>query len=300
MEINQNNDFSKKITELNNKYEILEKQYKGNKELLDNNKKNILMLNTSLKILNDNFLKLKNQYDKDIGELKDKVKKIIKEKENQKDKNNQINIEQINNLKIKYDDMIKEMIKRFDDIKNEIRDVKIKNVELKIDENKGENAFNNFQNLLAIIIDKKEIDNKSHDELKRISEQLMKFDKSPVLYANEFFKETYKYLIKDIKSIKGEEKGEGNNIFEMQQKIIESLILIEDEIKLKNATPVKTKKENKENKALDPYIENFRKKHSIGKEDASDEKIKEFLKKYKYKELDTVRALMDSIIDSKK
>ena len=228
------------------------------------------------------------------------MKKIIKEKENQKDKNNQINIEQINNLKIKYDDMIKEMNKRFDDIKNEIRDVKIKNVELKIDENKGENAFNDFQNLLAIIIDKKEIDNKSHDELKRISEQLMKFDKSPVLYANEFFKETYKYLIKDIKSIKGEEKGEGNNIFEMQQKIIESLILIEDEIKLKNATPVKTKKENKENKALDPYIENFRKKHSIGKEDASDEKIKEFLKKYKYKELDTVRALMDSIIDSKK
>ena len=293
MEINQNNDFSNKITELNNKYEILEKQCKGNKELLENNKTNILILNKSLRLLNDSFKELQNKYDKDIEELKDKVKTIIKEnKENQKVKNNQINIEQINNLKIKYDEMFEDINKRFEYIKNEIRSVKIKNVELKIDENKGDNYFQVFQNLLAKIIDKKEIDTKSYEELKRLSEQLMKFDISPTQYANDFIKANYKYTSKDIEHIKDED----NNIFVMQRKIIESLAIIEDEIRQKNATPVQTKKEQK---AVDPYIENFRKKYSISIEDASDEEIKKFLKKYKYKELDTVRALMDNILDKK-
>ena len=102
------------------------------------------------------------------------MNKIIKEnKENQKAKNNKINIEEIANLKIKYDEIIKDMNKRFEDIKIEIRDIKIKNVELKIDENEEENVFNIFQNLLAKIIHKKEIDSKSCEELKRIYEKII-------------------------------------------------------------------------------------------------------------------------------
>ena len=57
MEINQNNenqlnsqkDIYKSINELNKKYEILEKQYKRNEELLDINKTNILNIKFKFK-----------------------------------------------------------------------------------------------------------------------------------------------------------------------------------------------------------------------------------------------------------
>ena len=120
----------------------------------------------------------------------------------------------------------------------------------------------------------------------------MQFDTSPSKLANDYINENYKYLSKDIKILKGED-----NFILIHKNIVETLISIEAKLNEKKQTAEKTKK-NKN--VCDPYIENFRKKYSISDKDASDEKIKKFLKKYKNNELDTVRALMNSIIDNKK
>ena len=60
------------------------------------------------------------------------------------------------------------------------------------------------------------------------------------------------------------------------------------------------KKNPKKNKKVDKKIDNFRKKFGLSEEDASDDKIREYLKKYNNKEKETYQALMISIVNGKK
>ena len=153
---------------------------------------------------------------------------------------------------------------------------------------------------MARIIDKNDIDDKIKEELKETSEKLMINDIIPHEYTAQYFAITYKYLReqneKNEKYKKNEEEENVKKILIINKKIFEVLEQIEKEltIKIKNLKKVK-----KSNKKVDKKIQEFRDKHSISEEDASDEKIKEYLKLYNNDELKACDAIMRSILGEK-
>ena len=95
-----------------------------------------------------------------------------------------------------------------------------------------------------------------------------------------------------------EDKGNQNviKLIMINNKIFEVIEKIEKELTIK----IKNLKEGKKsNKKVDKKIQEFRDKHSISEEDASDEKIKEYLKLYNNDELKAYDAIMRSILGEK-
>ena len=85
MEINQINDKNihqqdiyKMISDLKNKYEILKQDQKRNEEQSNIHKTNILNLNRYLSELKNLVLETRNDYEKEIRDLKETVHKITK------------------------------------------------------------------------------------------------------------------------------------------------------------------------------------------------------------------------------
>jgi len=66
--------------------------------------------------------------------------------------------------------------------------------ELRIDKNEEQNIFNKFENLLAIIIDKKNIDDKLKEELNQYCEPLIINNISPIKYIAKYFSTACKYF----------------------------------------------------------------------------------------------------------
>ena len=101
---------------------------------------------------------------------------------------------------------------------------------------------------------------------------------------------------KNEKYKKNEEEENVKKILIINKKIFEVLEQIEKEltIKIKNLKKVK-----KSNKKVDKKIQEFRDKHSISEEDASDEKIKEYLKLYNNDELKACEEILRSILGEK-
>ena len=301
------------INELRNKYEILEKRQKDNEELSKKNMTNILNLNTSLIGLKKIVQKMKNEYIKQIEDLNKIVHDIIGQ--NEKDK---INIIEINSIKNQYNEMTKELTKSFDSLKKEIKEIKIKiainnnfninksifkdknennknndininknkNGELNIDKKEQKTVFDKFQNLLAMIIEKNEIDNKILEELKELSEKLIINDISPLEYATEYFSDTYKYFVREKLNQKDVEK-----VLIINRKIFDVLEKIEPELKEKINNEKKPEK-----KIVDRRVEKFRINKQIKDEDATDKEILDLLNVHRNNEQKVYEILIENIL----
>ena len=301
------------INELRNKYEILEKRQKDNEELSKKNMTNILNLNTSLIGLKKIVQKMKNEYIKQIEDLNKIVHDIIGQ--NEKDK---INIIEINSIKNQYNEMTKELTKSFDSLKKEIKEIKIKiainnnfninksifkdknennknndininknkNGELNIDKKEQKTVFDKFQNLLAMIIEKNEIDNKILEELKELSEKLIINDISPLEYATEYFSDTYKYFV----GVKSNQK-DVEKVLIINRKIFDVLEKIEPELKEKINNEKKPEK-----KIVDRRVEKFRINKQIKDEDATDKEILDLLNVHRNNEQKVYEILIENIL----
>ena len=301
------------INELRNKYEILEKRQKDNEELSKKNMTNILNLNTSLIGLKKIVQKMKNEYIKQIEDLNKIVHDIIGQ--NEKDK---INITEINSIKNQYNEMSKELTKSFDSLKKEIKEIKIKiainnnfninknifkdknennknndininknkNNELNIDKKEQKTVFDKFQNLLAMIIEKNEIDNKILEELKEVSEKLIINNISPLEYATEYFSDTYKYFVREKLNQKDVEK-----VLIINRKIFDVLEKIEPELKEKINNEKKPEK-----KIVDRRVEKFRINKQIKDEDATDKEILDLLNVHRNNEQKVYEILIENIL----
>ena len=315
----QKNELYTMINDLKNKYEILEKKQKMNEELSMKNKEINLNLNIYLKSLKDLVIDLKNRFEQHIGEMKEMKANIDKIKKG-KDINEirKISIEQINNLEKKYGEMNKEIDKKIEILKNEVKDIKIninnninnnnnniniknnnnnininnnKDIELKIDKNEEKTIFQKFENLLATIIEKNDIDDKIQEELNQYCEKLIINNISPIEYSSKYFSMAYKYF----------QNAPGKEAFEKILKANEKIISAVNEIENKITKKIKDiKHEKKPNKKVDKKIEEFRKKYSVREEDASDKQIKESLKKVKNDEQKAYEAIINKILNENK
>ena len=220
----------------------LEKKQMMNEEQSIKNKKVILQLNKNLKSFINIIVDLKNQFEQNFNEIKENINKIKYENIRK------ISIEQINNLEKKYSETNKEIDKRIEILKNEMRDIKInmnknninnacniednnnyininnnKDSELRIDRNEEQNIFIKFENLLAIIIDKNNIDDKLKEELNQYCEKLIINNISPLDYASKYFSIACKYFQNEI----------GKESFEKIGKAKIKILLTIDEIEKK-------------------------------------------------------------------
>jgi hypothetical protein len=170
-EINQNQDIYSMIKIMNEKYNVLEKKQKEDEELIQINKKNILLLNENLNILRKDYQEFKRLFLKEIKELSVKINK--QNKINRYDENIG---KKLNNIKLEFDEKNKIEEKRFkelNDVKNEIQVNKnTKDKLLKIDEKKDISIFEKFENLLSIIIYKGDIDKTNYEKLEAIVKEL--------------------------------------------------------------------------------------------------------------------------------
>ena len=166
-----------------------------------------------------------------------------------------------------------------------------KESKLRIEIKEDENIFQKFENLLAIIIDKNNIDDKIKEDLNQYCEKLIINKISPVEYSAKYFSATYKYLENGI------EKEKFDKILKANEKII---LAVEEIEKKLNKKRKQIKYEKKQNKKVDKKIEEYRKKYSLLEEDASDELIKKCLKQYKNDEIKAYQAIMSVILYSGK
>ena len=256
---------------------------------------------------------MKNEYIKQIEDLNKIVHDIIGQ--NEKDK---INIREINSIKNQYNEMSKELTKSFDSLNKEIKEIKIKiainnnfninknifkdknennknndininknkNGELNIDKKEQKTVFDKFQNLLAMIIEKNEIDNKILEELKEVSEKLIINNISPLEYATEYFSDTYKYFV----GVKSNQK-DVEKVLIINRKIFDVLEKIEPELKEKINNEKKPEK-----KIVDRRVEKFRINKQIKDEDATDKEILDLLNVHRNNEQKVYEILIENIL----
>jgi hypothetical protein len=302
------------ILALNNNLKILARQYSNFKKqyekdiddlknkLLNKSKENTLEKNNNLIFEEFDNFKVKyternNKIDKIFEEINNEIKKI------KNDiviiKNYTLNREEFNNFKVKYTEKNMGIDKTINEINNEIKKIKFdivndKKIELKIEENKHQTVFQQFENLLANIMSKNDIDNNNRMDLKSIIDKLLINSMKPSEMANDYLNSHYNYLIKDNKND------------EENRKLLEQFCLIKEKI-IRNISDIESellmnKNKNIEKKVTvkkDKKIEKFREKHKITQGDASDEKIRNYLNMYR-KEEEALKALMDSILNENK
>ena len=302
------------ILALNNNLKILARQYSYFKKqyekdiddlknkLLNKSKENTLEKNNNLIFEEfDNFrvkyTERNNKIDKIFEEINNEIKKI------KNDiviiKNYTLNREEFNNFKVKYTEKNMGIDKTINEINNEIKKIKFdivndKKIELKIEENKYQTIFQQFENVLANIMSKNDIDNNNRMDLKSIIDKLLINSMKPSEMANDYLNSHYNYLIKDNKN-----DAENRKLLEqfclIKEKIIRNISDIESELLMNKNKNIEKKVTVKKDKK----IERFREKHKITQGDASDEKIRNYLNMYK-KEEDALNALMDSILNENK
>ena len=225
-EINQNQDIYSMIKIMNEKYNLLEKKQKEDEELIQINKKNILLLNENLNILRKDYQEFKRLFLKEIKELSVKINK--QNKINRYDENIG---KKLNNIKLEFDEKNKIVEKRFkelNDVKNEIQVNKnTKDKLLKIDEKKDISIFEKFENLLSIIIYKGDIDKTNYEKLEAIVKELNYEQISSIDLVNQYFANIYKYLPNENYL----EKNYTENLCQLNIIICETVEEIEKELK---------------------------------------------------------------------
>ena len=225
-QINQNQDIYSMIKIMNEKYNLLEKKQKDDEELIQINKKNILLLNENLNILRKEFQEFKRLYLKEIKELNVKINE--QNKINRYDENIG---KKLNNIKLEFDEnnkIVEKKFKALNDAKNEIEVNKnTKDKLLKIDEKKDISIFEKFENLLSIIIYKGDIDKTNYEKLEAIVKEL-NYEQIPSIdLVNQYFANIYKYLPNENYL----EKNYTENLCQLNVIIFETVEEIEKELK---------------------------------------------------------------------
>jgi len=235
MEIEQNNkiyinkekDIYAMLNDLNAKYYLLEKKQNENQEIIEKNKSFILILNQNFKAIKKYIKEFKTKYEKEINVLKET---IFQNKANKYGKTDNINIDQLNNLKNEFDEKAKNIDKNIEEQIKDIKKLKLKKInkddELKYNESKNDYIFQSFELLLAEIMKKGDLDGNNCERLKNISEKLIINDISPYEYTTRYFSETYKYL--DKKNELNEERIK--KLSQINKKITDYIDKIEHEL----------------------------------------------------------------------
>ena len=200
--INENKNIHQKdlyemIKELNTKYILLEKKLKEKDEAMIRDKKILLIMNKNMISIQNQFSEFKKNCEKDINDLREKI-----EKKNGKEKYDEINYidndnELLKKIKSEFDEKKKDIdnqLKKLTDQIKEIKDHPTNKEELKIVENKDTTIFESFENLLAMIIAQGDIDSDNLKKLEKIVEKLKANKISPLILANNFFSENFKYM----------------------------------------------------------------------------------------------------------
>ena len=192
---NHQKDLYEVITNLNTKYNLLEKKLKEKDAAIEKNKKYILIINKTLILIENNFLEFKKNYEKDINDLREKIEK--KKKEDICGVINGMDNDSLNKIKLEFNEKNKDIYKKLEDLTAQIKEIKMSQInkeELKIVENKDVTVFQSFENLLAMIITQGDIDSNNFEKLEKIVEKLNINNISPKKLINNFFLYIYKYF----------------------------------------------------------------------------------------------------------
>ena len=199
-----------------------------------------------------------------------------------------MNIEQLNNIKLQFDEKNNIIDKKIDELIKDMKEIKknqnLKDNATKMNEKKDILLVDNFQILLKEIMSKGDIDHNIKERLKIIIENLINSSYSPKKYLTNFLGGYYnKYIEKSSESnIKKTDK-----LVEINKKIYDYIDKIEKELKQKN----KNKANNMKIIESDNKIELFRKKYNIRKEEYKDEVIQNYLNFFQNDEEKVYQAL---------
>ena len=232
------NNINKKLQELTERYNLLEQSNKYYKEIIETNKKNILNLNSQLKILNIQYKKeieeMKNSYNEQIEKLN---KIIIEIKENRKEKNEiLINNENDNNLLDKqtnYEEIQKLIDKKLEDFEiNIYQKIKVDDKNEKInkkeeekkkkEEEKKKKEEEKQKKKEEKQKKKEEEKKKKEEEKKKKEEEKKKKEEEDKKKKEEDKKKKEEDKKREINSDKEEKEGkEDKNIIKEDKEIIE-------------------------------------------------------------------------------
>ena len=245
------------------------------------------MLNRQIIILKKYIDKFINQFSKDIEEIR--LNKIY-------NKGN-LSTEDSNLLEINYNKAEKEVEKKFGHLNiNTNNNKKELN---KIEENKD---IKEFESLLISILNsgKDVIENENLEKFKTISKKLLFQDISSLTIIGNFFRDNFN----NIKMRNNMDEIDINNI-ERISKLQVQLINISNDIELginkenKNSRKENKNKEIYDSKTLDKLVKEFRKEYEINKDYATDQEIKEVMKKNSYDKQKTYLIIMNNLITKK-
>jgi len=282
-EIN-NNDVNTNFEFLFNRYTILEKENSFNKQRIKKNEDNIINLKTQLKLLRIEYQKgikeLHEKYRKEFEQLLQLINEnrgyIEKKKEFIKkgNHNDKINLQNI------YDDIEKIIEKKLEIFKDSIFFLlgKIQEKEMnEIVENKKNNLLDKFKKKLSTIFfdETHKINEIDKNEFKKISMALIIKGNSPYDLVSSFFDKNFNKFNNVLS------KDKIKNISLKKTEIYKDL-----EINLIKKIETKTE---------DEFVNLFREKYGITKNDFSDEDLKDEIKTCNYKENEIIKVILKKL-----
>ena len=285
MDENFINEINKKIENLIERCDVLERENKIYKETIKKNQSNILNLLKLQEKLRDEYKNKINEFQNNYNEKIQNLNQKILKNENE----NEIIIDIENNKNLFYLKKIKEEIiniveERLQNFKKEIyiyvgqngaKEKKEKKED--IIKYKDKNVINQFENKLYNIFCEKgqEIPDKDIKELKKLGTVIvLKYKKSPLDISKSFIEKNLNI---------GKEMDE---IFQINSKIKTGKIILEmDDIlirKLDKLNPTE-------------FLKNFKEKYGIEENEIKDKELKKILKKNNNDEIKTIEAILKKL-----
>lgn len=282
-EIN-NNDVNTNFEFLFNRYTILEKENSFNKQRIKKNEDNIINLKTQLKLLRIEYQKgikeLHEKYRREFEQLLQLINEnrgyIEKKKEFIKkgNHNDKINLQNI------FDDMEKIIEKKLEIFKDSIFFLlgKMQEKEMnEILENKKNNLLDIFKTKLSTIFfdEKHEINEIDKNEFKKISMALIIKGNSPYDLVSSFFDKNFN----KFNNVLSKDKIKNISIKKTE---------IYNDLEINLIKKIETKTE-------DEFVNLFREKYGITKNDFSDEDLKDEIKTCNYKENEIIKVILKKL-----
>ena len=282
-EIN-NNDVNTNFEFLFNRYTILEKENSFNKQRIKKNEDNIINLKTQLKLLRIEYQKgikeLHEKYRREFEQLLQLINEnrgyIEKKKEFIKtgNHNDKINLQNI------FDDMEKIIEKKLEIFKDSIFFLlgKIQEKQMnEIMENKKNNLLDIFKTKLSTIFfdEKHEINEIDKNEFKKISMALIIKGNSPYDLVSSFFDKNFN----KFNNVLSKDKIKNISIKKTE---------IYNDLEINLIKKIETKTE-------DEFVNLFREKYGITKNDFSDEDLKDEIKTCNYKENEIIKVILKKL-----
>ena len=285
MDENFINEINKKIENLIERCDVLERENKIYKETIKKNQSNILNLLKLQEKLRDEYKnkinELQNNYNEKIQNLNQKILKNENENEIIIDNENNNNLFYLKKIKEEIINIVEERLQNF---KKEIyiyvgqngaKEKKEKKED--IIKYKDKNVINQFENKLYNIFCEKgqEIPDKDIKELKKLGTViLLKYKKSPLDISKSFIEKNLNI---------GKEMDE---IFQINSKIKTGKIILE-------MNDILIRKLDKLNPT--EFLKNFKEKYGIEENEIKDKELKKILNKNNNDEIKTIEAILKKL-----